>query len=1052
MKTEPLQLCKSVYDILKDTKVGTKILTEYYNFPAFVQQDGIKDRISLCFKANNYDITNHVLTQSDLDTFVTPRIRPLGLTLSVITVCSRSLDGGKSITPIWQVYYNIAEIPSVEAVTAAITKLDLIKKNYKPQATGTQERTAIQQGENDSPDGEIKMPLNGPNIVPKGDIGRVLWHRNMYEIAHEPMETPDSPISIAVTTPAHTVIFKRELNNTTNMPPGMRAWAGMHAFTNATRRISLKFISAATLINEIVVGIAPVSKTTYTIQELQLIHWVALNPQDVTATVDLKLADVAWNDGENFEVNRYSFSTTTGTDSAPVHIPTLVMMTRVGIQNSYANPDVSIQIAITESFKDGKFLVTGTQLNSYLPTTIAGFRQSDGTTLAEFLNLEPGKPFHIACDGASVVRPSNQRAEEVLRIPFRRAMKGTIRYSPDGIYYHAFQSAGLIAPVYTTDQVVFDVGGVAVTYSTFDTVNVPIQDAYFRPSITQKQSPFNPPYYIIAQGLNHRDFLMDTNAAFNSNGLAISDLTIPTGGSSEAMYDILQNLILKSHNSSDIVISRVPIEQLDLRGGRYVNNHSGSQIYSASSGTVNRPLRMEVAVLVQSTRDGEVHRSLWVLADSLLSSSSLETLGGLDAAVNGNAVNDGYGEFLTNLEIRTDPELMSSVVDYVERDVVASLDTNFCRLSFPLITPQTLSAVLASARTGVEIDDATFVTALIRKFEYVGMDTNNTTQLILFNLSTIVNGGISIVVVFNPQYQTFFISNSPQNDADYFKVYRKLTFEDVVISQIRAVDKVSAGIPSTNTGNWLNRVTSTNNVFNGQVLVNPKFMKSSGSLKPILKNYKPQAATAAAAAGAAVSGVVTGIFTAVFGLLAQKELNEQQLQIKLQELQVQFENKAQLIDKEYGYKMDMLKETLQNNLAVQGLKSGLPSRTAGLGAEVPPSASINNADNPDGTVFESNGGTGWLPPGSAIPGSTTKYPNFVSGGVVPAQSQPKSGAKDLSSAATGSDAGTSSTPSTSGTEKKLPIKKNYMPQTFKNSDNSWQLEYRKYTPTGQQYI
>lgn len=279
------------------------------------------------------------------------------------------------------------------------------------QASGTAETSAITDGMNSGPSDKVSVATANGHVNPS--LLKVSpWKLDMKELAHRPMECVNSPLSIPVASAAFTSVYIVSLGELSKMTRAMRAWAKMNTFSNATQVISLHMVSAATLISELVFGYATEKKASYTIDELQIIQWEAVSVQDTTATIRLNLAAI--KDDLNVP-NRYQF-----VEEHPVgtKIPTLVVMTRVPLQNSYPNSDVSVNVPLQMHFENdtgspSAFRAIADDLKAGDLPGPPGLGGSpitrSGVPLSTLLNLPEGKPFNITCDGGFFKRILDKR-------------------------------------------------------------------------------------------------------------------------------------------------------------------------------------------------------------------------------------------------------------------------------------------------------------------------------------------------------------------------------------------------------------------------------------------------------------------------------------------------------------------------------------------------------------------------------------------------------------------------------------------------------------------
>lgn len=1010
--SENFTLLKQVSEVVEKVDLSScKEIIKQNNFPAAITDAG-GVTVNICFTGKTYK--KFAVVQSDLQKVLAQPLEKL-CTFKRVTLCERSLDGGKSIAPIWQVQYT----PVSGGITSAMSGLkleDKHQKQRKAQATGTQERAPMQDGKDQHTDGALPIDVYATKGVPKGQINSAIWESDLCEIKGKYMETPDSPISIAIDTPAHTVIFTRALNDSTNMPPAMRIWASNHASTNASRMIKLKLVSAATLINEIVVGIAAQKKTTYTIQELQLIEWDAVNPQDVAAEIELKLANVDWGRGAAadsassvFNANRYrlrDYAATEGTDAAPVDIPTLVIMTRVGIQNSYANPDVSIQIAVQEKFQGGKFLMDAQKLNAGLPAaSVLGLAANNMESLSSWLNVEKGKPFNITCDGTMLTDEVSLQSEDDEAAITRRAECSLQGYwaatnntpaTPE-LRANAFvpmSAKGFCLPLYNRDTeevVIRDSDGATRTYTLNGWSNpalhqqsaVPDTQGFFDnmafnratrngtgsivAQTTVYQTPVAPRYVLLAHSLNGAAVFPaseNVNTDQSTFGIDMNKLVrnIDQAAYEQTLLDLLDDIsayedkvvtvLPASTISYDVQHSR----QFMQRDDASINMQGPYQV--ATHNDTVRQVTPLASVLVEyfNTELNQVVRCLYSLLNGMYAIRESGTaisvtpcrfdgtqrIYARDAA-DTNVIAPAFGLTMSaSFTLSTNLQLLVGLVNEVKRNLTHSLDPNFSRVAFPLTTPKTLPTTLAETQAPVEYDDVGFVQALNRKLQTVGV-TPTSAQLVLFNLNTIVGGTVTMIVAYDPMYKAFFISNNPQSAADSYRAFRKITYEDVGISQIRVINKISGSIPLTNTSNWINRVVDSSSearIFTGRNLIQRNAIGPNGQVRTYFR--KSRLAQAEEMALAAAGGFASQIFSSIFSYLAKKNLMDQQIQNDLLKLKAQFENAEKLQDQKFQQQLEL------QGLKAQSIKNTYPTSFA-------PTTTIQEPNNDYGLTFDSSG-------------------------------------------------------------------------------------------------
>lgn len=248
-----------------------------------------------------------------------------------------------------------------------------------------------------------EIPIE-PQHVPQQVKSYSLWPHDLKTASHVMMQCPAMPILIPVNSTANTIIDIVSLGELSKMTRAMRIWAGNHTYSNATQVVQYGFKTAMTIINDLVIGLAAERKSSYEVDELQIINWRDLNPVENTISIDLKLAAV--DDTLNIP-NRYLFQETVADGTK---IPTIVLMTRIPVQNTYANDNVSINIIRSSKFANNTgaktaFIFTADNLAAGnisatgLITDNKAF-SSTPTPVSDLLRLDPNRPFNITLDGS----------------------------------------------------------------------------------------------------------------------------------------------------------------------------------------------------------------------------------------------------------------------------------------------------------------------------------------------------------------------------------------------------------------------------------------------------------------------------------------------------------------------------------------------------------------------------------------------------------------------------------------------------------------------------
>lgn len=288
-----------------------------------------------------------------------------------------------------------------------IIKTSLTTPRIK-MSTGTAEVSAVMNSR--SGEGEpITTMESGLGHINTANVKQQLYRADAKEQAFSKFWVKN--LVIPMNSEAGTTIAVIPYMDKNWMSTPMLAWASLHSLTNVTIRYEFQFITAGTVVNCVLVGMAEVydAPESYTIEKLQLLEWETTSVNSDRRAVYL-----------NFATPLTSFAgsavgaLTTGVDPniAPKvgdFIPTLVLKTLTTVQNSFANDQVSVNMAVFAQFvpngngpnfyyriKD----MTSSASNSIAGDEVAGVKNYRGATLSTLLRMDPNKPFYITCDGS----------------------------------------------------------------------------------------------------------------------------------------------------------------------------------------------------------------------------------------------------------------------------------------------------------------------------------------------------------------------------------------------------------------------------------------------------------------------------------------------------------------------------------------------------------------------------------------------------------------------------------------------------------------------------
>lgn len=191
------------------------------------------------------------------------------------------------------------------------------------------------------------------------------------------------------------------------MSPPMIAWANQHSLMNVPICYEFQFITASTIVNALAFGILDSYRTTASTPELQVLEWAATPANSDARKIILRYAT---------PLVSISGTTAVGPMVAGVNprlapaiddmVPTICVNTLTGVQNSFPNNAVDVQIVIYAHFvhedKTG-FRWTQADLRNVASSTTgiesAGLVGTQGTLLSNILRLDPAQPVYPTLDG-----------------------------------------------------------------------------------------------------------------------------------------------------------------------------------------------------------------------------------------------------------------------------------------------------------------------------------------------------------------------------------------------------------------------------------------------------------------------------------------------------------------------------------------------------------------------------------------------------------------------------------------------------------------------------
>lgn len=1000
-----------------------EFLLSYHSFPALVRS-AAGNVVSIGFTAGEYDLSYSRRVQSDLAKYVCEQV---GLRVKLITICDRILGpNAVTTTPIWQVQFieqpttpssrlmatgfvlnetsrasttqagRVADKEkrtptssenwsSVDPLTIgaslkSVWHVSAKDKDNTKQSTGTAGMGMIEEVVNES-SSDATMPVTqgtARGVLTKAPI----WHLNMVGTIESPRETADSPLAVKMATAVHTVVDKVSYGDVSKFPTMMRLWALAHESGAPTIYIEYTFISAATIVNQLVVGIADTNKSTYTMEELQQIEGVVINPQQGTISVPLRLAAVTT---DNTAPTRVTMSQTAinGTDESPIQVPTLVILTATAIQNAYANDDVQVNIRKKAWFGNvnkepwfitSRSLASAKALLGPSPTQLS---TSAFVSMSSLLGLPRGYPLYVTLDGAYLQDheqlPLRVSTSKSLPIIDKTTNLGSVQYTlmiagsndleiaymvncnaTGGCVWTAEQRTGALLSEAASNIAMMSSGDNAETnmrkiFSRNEaTVFLPASTALI---FGQGEAPLPPSTATVncARGEWNVNSLKSDLIDVWLSGLdegwsyTVSELAVPERVPVYYRRKAVQTTLFKAYDANNTML-------LSYKAGDTAN--APTWLADRPSRPFNMVYVIELAHPSQGACTAYVGYSaagfpdaasghMQYLGDSTYESVWMTGFNVEDLTL--THMNDTSNRIRTSLlyttfkparGVASETDLSNKparVIEVLSR-AVSTLGNTMSRLVFANTLPKTIPATIAQGQGAVEVRDDYCYQQLRLHVQRSGV-VANPDQVLVFQL--FMRSGVQVVatVVYDMATNEMYVVNNPSVDADRYKTMRKLTAEDVYVGNFRTVEKASSVITPTNTTQWIDRVVADGaaGVYTGSLVT---------KLKTVVRR-KERTSQAEAMLPLLMAGQQGGNFLqAIMQYIMMKgQMNLQQQQ-----------------------KLEQMEKEFQNKLALQQNQQEWKEKMAGLSNPLAQSAAITSAP--------SNPGVGFVPASSTSNGST----------------------------------------------------------------------------------
>lgn len=966
-----------------------EFLTGYHPMPALIQS-AQGNVISVGFKANEYVLSRLHNVQSDLAKYVEAQT---GLRMKLITICYRILNPKNGYAePIWQVHFTNVATTAVHRLMA--TQIVLDKKNYNnfqtasaskmstTQATGTAEMNMISEHYDDTK-ADAVMPADQGTA--RGVLTRApIWHLNLADTVVQYREMSDSPRLINMEAAVHSVVDKLSYGDMSKMPTCMRWWAYSHESGAPTIWLKLVLVSAATIVNQFIIGMADSNKSTYTVEELQQIEGVVINPQEGSICIPIRLAATSLT---NEAPTRVTFTQTPidGTDANPVLVPTLVILTATEIQNAYDNAKVKVNIRKLARFGDLKepWFITSRSLLSMKSALTPAPGSRIGTQgfqrLSTVLGLPVGYPMFITCDGAYIQDhkrlPSRVSVSKNLPLLDKNMQPGVVRQTCDmtgDIRYYAHTDGGgsvWSAEFLSQDQLDsakprFEIDMYGKTAS--DQMNGLLGGRVDNKPIPCL--PFKSSVMLLGQG----DSCMPPSVSLVNT--VISEDLSPDSVYLRVIEPWLENLTPEyAYVVSEIpttikvdvyyrLVNSTVTRAVNVPGDTVEGSLIGSAIFNCQSGntTPEDPQTDKrtfiVTHIIETTHPSQGSSTIYAAycndkftndAFARISQRPVSATVVNIAGINFDSFNFVYNRFVANQQVAGSMMLETAFIPnrgtlepvnlastparivLAKSNPVSTLGTGLSRLVLANTLPKTVPQTVAMGRGNVEVRDDYCYQQLRLYIEALGISVPQD-QVLMFQIY--MQSGLTVVatVVYDYQTNELYVVNKPASDNDYYRTLRKLLAEDVFVGNFNVVEKSTGVVPYTDTSAWVDRVVSdkSQGVYTGTLLSRLKIrtkQKTSTTQSEVLLPLL-------AGGGQAM--------TAIMQYLMWKQKLDQDQKNKLEQMEKEFQYKMQMQQQQQGWKEKMA--GIQNPVAQMPLGTGVsdasqndqkPTLYPGLGSQ-----------------------------------------------------------------------------------------------------------------------
>lgn len=785
------------------------------------------------------------------------------------------------------------------------TNVKYIPLENEYQSRGT-EQTPIFNGENV----QQHQPVSYQNhSVANKEIGLGLFSKNIEQYAHQMMQTQVIPVVMG--TARGTIIKSITYGNRLDYHPAMKVWSQLHDRFIGKEIHTFKMIAPSTVVEELLVGIATEVKSSYEPWELQAISWSAVSSSEGVWETSIDLAVT-----EDNKIPAW----TTFIESAPVGTkrPTIVIMTRVPIQNSYDNEKVSLQIIHSCHFpRDTRFVATPSHIITMdkLLTSGASARfqpiSNDAKiSMKDLFGVDEEQIVYVSMDGDTYYDEK-----------FVASASPYLQIIPHGAVQPAIGPRWSDFPLYVVKNRDHNEGvPISVEFSRDVWNELAVTEGFklYYPKNIRRGIQLSGNWGMVIQGNPITNAKLTDNVHSFQKGLSTERVNhlvwfCPSGRAFN--YPVLFAMDATGREAIDVWInknlagSNTPLMYFmyDLGGVQTVSNITTKRL------TIKFPDGSDAPIenVLDNFSDMNIYQPVYSEGVKMIllvyeTGCEIVLLESLAATFRGkNLITPEINKAQTNYAMQLVPDYTMSNYPFSTLENVAEilelatfnsrgklLHPDYSRVTFTYQTPPTLNRTLASAGRPTMISDSLLLKNFVTQIENtVGRSLKG-----VINFTLMTNTAVQPLahISYNFEYG-FFQIFVPQSSVvtEKYKTFPMLGAEGIYATNFE-YSETPTGLKATNTSSWSNRVfedpTATDVYYKGRLTTRRQY---------IYAVTEEQAGSALAMIGGSIlSGILGGVSEGINNALT----HQQNLQLQAEQ------NKAQ---------MERLKESLANANAMQ---------------------------------------------------------------------------------------------------------------------------------------